>query len=40
MLYRGRTDQLEQVYRSRFRFVNIFSRLWLDHQASGGITPL
>jgi hypothetical protein len=40
MLYRGRTDQLEQVYRSRFRFVNVFSRLWLDHQASGGITPL
>lgn len=40
MLYRGRTDQLEQVYRSRFRFVNVFSRLWLDHQSSGGITPL
>ncbi len=40
MLYRGRTDRLEQVYRSRFRFVNVFSRLWLDHQASGGITPL
>ena len=40
MLYRGRTDQLEQLYRSRFRFVNVYSRLWLDHQASGGITPL
>ena len=36
----GDTDRLEQVYRSRFRFVNVFSRLWFDHQASGGITPL
>ncbi len=40
MLFRGYTDRLEQVYRSRFRFLNAFSRLWLDHQASGGITPL
>jgi len=40
MLYRGETEKLEQIYRSHFRFLNAFSRLWLDHQASGGITPL
>ncbi len=39
-LYRGETEQLEQLYRSRFRFLNAYSQLWLDHQASGGITPL
>jgi hypothetical protein len=40
MLYRGDTDRLEQIYRSHFRFLNAFSRLWLDHQSSGGVTPL
>ncbi len=39
-LYRGDTEGLEQLYRSRFRFLASYSRLWLDHQASGGITPL
>lgn len=39
MLYRGDTDRLEQIYRSHFRLLHAFSRLWLDHQASGGITP-
>jgi len=40
MLYRGETQRLEQIYRSHFRFMKAFSHLWLDHQASGGITPL
>ncbi len=40
LLYRGVTDQLEQVYRSRFRFLRAYSALWLAHQANGGITPL
>ena len=40
MLYRGETAHLEQIYRSRFRFLNVFSHLWLEHQSSGGITPL
>jgi hypothetical protein len=40
MLYRGETAHLEQIYRSRFRFLNVFSHLWLEHQRSGGITPL
>lgn len=40
LLYRGVTDQLEQVYRSRFRFLHAYSELWLAHQANGGITPL
>ncbi|MCP4895595.1 MAG: hypothetical protein GY906_01365 [bacterium] len=40
MLYRGDTERLEQIYRSHFRLLNAFSQLWLDHQASGGITPL
>jgi len=31
---------LEQVYRSHFRFLNIFSSLWLEHQSSGGVAPL
>ena len=39
-LYRGDTERLEQLYRSRFRFLLAYSRLWLDHQAAGGITPL
>jgi len=40
MLYRGETERLEQMYRSRFRFLHSYSRLWLDHQSAGGITPL
>lgn len=40
MLFRGETHELEQVTRSRFRFLHIYSGLWLDHQRSGGLTPL
>jgi hypothetical protein len=40
MLYGGDTEQLEQLYRSRFRFLNAYSALWLEHQAHGGLTPL
>jgi hypothetical protein len=40
MLYGGETEKLEQLYRSRFRFLNAYSALWLDHQARGGLTPL
>jgi len=40
MLFRGETHKLEQVTRSRFRFLHIYSGLWLDHQRSGGLTPL
>lgn len=40
MLYRGRTESIEQIYRSHFRFLRAFSGLWLEHQANGGITPL
>jgi hypothetical protein len=40
MLYRGDTERLEQVFRSRFRLLKAYATLWLDHQAQGGITPL
>ena len=40
MLYRADTESLEQVYRSRFRFLFAFAGLWLDHQKNGGMTPL
>ncbi len=40
LLFRGETRRLEQVYRSRFRFLQVFATLWLDHHTSGGITPL
>ena len=40
MLFRGETQTLEQIYRSRFRFLHAYSGLWLDHQRSGGLTPL
>jgi hypothetical protein len=40
MLFRGDTRQLDQVYRSRFRFLHAYSTLWLDHQRCGGLTPL
>jgi hypothetical protein len=40
MLFRGDTQQLEYIYRSRFRFLHAYSGLWLVHQQSGGLTPL
>jgi len=40
MLFRGETQLLESVYRSRFRFLHAYSGLWLAHQRSGGLTPL
>ncbi|RLE34459.1 MAG: hypothetical protein DRJ61_05160 [Acidobacteria bacterium] len=40
MLFQGDTELLEQVYRSHFRFLNVFSGLWLEHQSSGGVAPL
>jgi hypothetical protein len=40
MLFRGETQKMEQIYRSRFRFLYAYSGLWLDHQRSGGLTPL
>lgn len=40
MLFRGDTQQLETVYRSRFRFLHAYSALWLAHQKAGGLTPL
>lgn len=40
ILFRGDTERLEQIYRSHFRFMRAFSQLWLDHQSSGGVTPL
>ena len=40
LLYNGDTERLEQLYRSRFRFLHAYSGLWLEHQACGGLTPL
>jgi hypothetical protein len=40
MLFRGDTQELEYIYRSRFRFLHAYSGLWLVHQRSGGLTPL
>ena len=40
MLFRGATERLEQIYRSHYRFLYAFSGLWLEHHASGGVTPL
>jgi hypothetical protein len=40
MLFRGDTQQLEYIYRSKFRFLHAYSGLWLVHQRSGGLTPL
>ncbi len=40
LLYGGETEKLEQLYRSRFRFLHSYSGLWLEHQARGGLTPL
>jgi hypothetical protein len=40
LLYSGETEKLEQLYRSRFRFLHSYSGLWLEHQGRGGLTPL
>ena len=40
MLFQGDTEKLEQVHRSHFRFLHAYSGLWLEHQGSGGVTPL
>jgi hypothetical protein len=40
MLFRGDTNRLESIYRSRFRFLHAYSGLWLAHQRTGGLTPL
>ncbi len=40
MLFQGDTELLEQVYRSHFRFLNVFSGLWLEHHAAAGHAPL
>ncbi len=40
MLFQGDTELLEQVHRSHFRFLNVFSGLWLEHQAAAGYAPL
>ncbi len=40
MVFRGDSRNLEKVYRSRFRFLHVYSGLWLDHQRNGGLTPL
>lgn len=40
LLFRGAADRLQNMYRSRFRFLNVYAELWLAHQANGGITPL
>ncbi|NOZ78616.1 MAG: hypothetical protein GXP48_05450 [Acidobacteria bacterium] len=40
MLYRGHTEKLDQLSRSRFRFLKTYAALWLDHQNAGGVTPL
>lgn len=38
-LYRGETDNLEAIYRSRFRLMRAYSGLWLIHNERGGISP-
>lgn len=40
MLFQGDTEKLEQIHRSHFRFLHAYSGLWLEHQSSGGVTPL
>jgi len=40
MLFGGDTEGLERIHRSHFRFLHAYSGLWLEHQASGGVTPL
>jgi hypothetical protein len=38
-LYRGDTEYLERLYRSRFRLLRAYSGLWLIHNELGGISP-
>jgi len=38
-LYRGDTDNLEALSRSRFRLMRAYSGLWLIHNERGGISP-
>jgi hypothetical protein len=38
-LYRGATDDLEALFRSRMRLLRAYSGLWLIHNDSGGISP-
>ncbi|MGE5236692.1 MAG: hypothetical protein ACM3O7_10110 [Acidobacteriota bacterium] len=38
-LFRGDTDQLEPLYRSRFRLLRAYSGLWLIHNGRGGTSP-
>jgi len=38
-LYRGDTENLEQMYRCRFRLLRAYSGLWLIHNERGGISP-
>jgi len=38
-LYRGDTEYLLHLYRSRFRLLRAYSGLWLIHNERGGISP-
>lgn len=38
-LYRGDTEPLEKLHRSRFRLLQSYSSLWLIHNERGGISP-
>lgn len=38
-LYRGDTEHLEKLYRSRYRLLRAYSGLWLIHNERGGISP-
>ena len=38
-LYRGSTESLEALFRSRMRLVRAYSGLWLIHNDSGGVSP-
>jgi hypothetical protein len=38
-LYRGDTEFLQPLYRSRFRLLRAYSGLWLVHNERGGISP-
>ena len=39
-LYRGDTEHLEHLHRSRFRHLRAYAELWLVHNERGGISPL
>ena len=38
-LYRGDTERLEPLHRSRFRLLRSYASLWLVHNERGGISP-